>query len=225
MIVLEVLLIAIAVLIVLLLAAPFEASLRGAWPESSALGRASWGGVLVVFRLEARPGGYSSRLAVLGLTVWKSGGRPGTSGSEAKAKPEKPEKPKPKKKGTSSGGTLRMLKDRELWREAISFLRRLVRALRLEAKVDGAYGTDDAALTGILAGIIAVLGGSRVMLNLQPVFVEEVLDVEGYAKTRFFIGELIWIVLALLWKRPVRRLWMPKIKAKFRLKEAGQHVY
>lgn len=226
--VIQVVLIVIAALIVLLLAAPFEARARGEWPGRLLEVRASWGWLLVAFRLEARPGAVSPALELLGLTVWK--GKRRRADSPDRGKKDKPEKQKKDggKPGLSARETLRLLTDRELWREAVSFLRRLVRALRLEARLDGSYGTDDPALTGVLAGLIAALSNEKIALNLRPDFVEEVLDIEGYVRTRFYLGELIVIVLALLWRKPVRRLWLTKVKSrfkfKFKVKEEIQHV-
>lgn len=214
--VIQVFLLLLAALAGLLLAVPFGVKVRGKWPDRFIRARISWGGALAVFNLEARPGEVSPSLAVLGMTVWRGQGKE----SPRREKRDKREKGKKVKgrSGFSAREGLRILADRELWGEAVSFLRRVKRALRMEARMEGVYGAEDPALTGMAAGLLGVLSSEKVVLNLQPDFCEEVLDIEGFFSSRFFLGELLGIGLALLWRKPVRRLWVPRLKAKFKFK-------
>lgn len=210
----------VTVLLVFLLFMPFDFAGRGEWGSVKYIeARLKWAGGLAVIGFAVREGSFNTTLSIGGLTLWRGG-------KKKKSLP-RPGKQKPAKKNNdfSLRNIIGLLSDGELFKVGIAFLRRLVRAFRLDIKLSGRYGADDPALTGLLAGLLALINGDKIKLNVQPDFTEAVLDLRGALLSRVIPAELLGICLALLWQKPVRRIWLSTIKSKMRFKkEAVQHV-
>lgn len=211
---------AAAVLLILLLIVPFDFEGRGEWGEVKYIkATLKWAGGLVLLGLAVRRASFDTTLSIGGFKLWRGG-------KKKKSLPH-PKKQKTVKKNNDFNlrKTVELLSDGELLKAGIAFLRRLVRALRLDVMLSGRYGTDDPALTGVLAGLLALVNGDKINLSMQPDFAEAVLDLRGTLHSRVIPAELLGICLALLWQKPVRTIWMSAIKTKIRFKkEAVQHV-
>lgn len=215
-----VILTAAAILLVLLLIMPVDFTCRGEWGEVKYIeARLKWAGGLAVLGFAVREGSFDTTLSTGGLTLWRGG-------KKKKGLP-RPGKQKPSKKNNNFNlrKTAGLLSDGELFKVGIAFLRRLVSAFRLDVKLSGRYGASDPALTGVLAGLLALVNGDKLKLSFQPDFTEEVLDLRGALRSRVIPVELLGICLTLLWQKPVRRIWSSVIKTKIKFKKgAVQHV-
>lgn len=113
---------------------------------------------------------------------------------------------------------------RDFMNAVYRYLKKLVRCLNLEARLEGEYGTGDPAVTGILSGVIAALTNEQSQICLYPNFMEVSLDMEGEFKGRFFpivpLGHTVVLVLS----SPVRSLWWPKFNIKNRVREVVGNV-
>lgn len=106
-------------------------------------------------------------------------------------------------------------------REALSLLpelrlctARLWRSLGLEAKGDLAYGLEDPYLTGLCEGLRAMVPCPE-DLRLTPDFGEARL--EGWAQVRMTLIPIkpAVVLVGTLFRRSVRRIWWPRLKARF----------
>ncbi|MDD4238564.1 MAG: DUF2953 domain-containing protein [Desulfotomaculaceae bacterium] len=215
-----VILIIAAVLLVLLLSMPFDFTGRGEWGNVKYIeARLKWAGGLATLGFAVREGSFNAALSIGGLTLWRGGKKEKSLPRTGKQKPAK------KKNDFGLRETIGLLSDVELFKVGIAFLRRLVRAFRLDIKLSGRYGADDPALTGLSAGLLAMINGDKIKLNVQPDFSEAVLDLKGVLHSRVIPAELLGICLSLLWQKPVRRIWYSAIKTKMKFKkEEVQHV-
>jgi len=102
-------------------------------------------------------------------------------------------------------------------------LARSWRALRLQVDLEGEYGLDDPAATGMLAGALATWaatfrgGGnaqapSSISYRFSPVFDRTVVVFRCRIRARPRPGRLVWPWLVLALHPQVRRLWWAKIK-------------
>lgn len=119
---------------------------------------------------------------------------------------------------------INVVTDEDLRSSVIGFLRKLVKSLNLKLKLEGVFGTDEPALTGMLFGFIFMLRTDNIVLNLQPDFTDLMIDINGSISSRFIPAHLLGQSLAFLFSKPVRRLWLPKFINKFKLKEVIPHV-
>jgi hypothetical protein len=209
-----------AVLLILLMIMPIDFTGRGEWGDVRFVEiRLQWACGLAALGFAVREGSFDTALSIGGLVLWRGGKKKKGSKRPVKQKPDK------KNNDFNLRKTIELLSDAELFKAGIVFLRRLIRAFRLDIKLSGRYGADDPALTGLLAGLLALINGDRIKLNVQPDFTEAVLDIRGALQSRVIPAELLGICLALLWQKPVRRIWLSIIKSKIRFKkEAVQHV-
>jgi hypothetical protein len=97
----------------------------------------------------------------------------------------------------------------EFFREAISFLKEILYALKPgEVNVKGRYGFDDPADTAVLSslimGVCSCLPGANI--ELCPVFDSEVIDMSLLISGRLAPITLVFIALRYLLKKEVRRV-------------------
>jgi len=211
---------AAAGLLVLLLIMPFDFTGRGEWGDVKYIeARLKWAGGLAAIGFAVREGSLNTTLSIGGLTLWRGGKKEKNIPRPGKQKTVK------KKNDYNLRKAIGLMSDGELFKAGIAFLRRLVRAFRLDIKLSGRYGSDDPALTGFLAGLLALINGDKIKLNAQPDFTEAVFELRGALRSRVIPAELLGICLTLFWRKPVRRIWLSVIKNKMRFKkEAAQHV-
>lgn len=103
-----------------------------------------------------------------------------------------------------------------LIKEVCRFLIRFQRSLNL--RLEGEYGTDDPALTGFLAGLIAAINSSHCNLRLHPNFSETTLNLRGEMRGRLFPMMLICQFFGFLLAASVRKIWWSALKQKFTIK-------
>lgn len=219
-----VILTAVAALLILLLIIPIDFTGRGEWGDVKFVEiRLQWAGGLAALGFAVREGSFNTALSIVGLVLWRGGKKEKSLTRPVKQKPAK--KKAKKNNDFNLRKTIGLLQDGELFKAGIAFLRRLIRAFRLDIKLSGRYGADDPALTGLLAGLLALLNGNRIKLSVQPDFTETVLDLRGALQSRVIPAELLGICLALICRKPVRKIWLSAIKSKIRFKkEAVQSV-
>jgi len=107
----------------------------------------------------------------------------------------------------------------DIIRAGFVFLKRLWRSLHLrKLDITGVYGFADPAVTGMLCGFIETFRHSRpvAVINLTPVFEEQLLAGRITACGRFFTGEIFLVLLRFAFSRPIRALWWQTLKAKFK---------
>lgn len=133
------------------------------------------------------------------------------------AKKEKKEKKKEKKpKESAWEKTLRVYSNLtpQLFQELIRYFIRIVRSLKIRAKVSGRFGFENPADTGVVFGFIqAVKQPMRFKaVDIQPIFDDT--GVWGSAKisARFWFIQIIFETLKFAFKKCVRRLWMQELK-------------
>lgn len=122
--------------------------------------------------------------------------------------------------GFSFSAAFRVL-NRRLMGAVLEYMNMLFKSLRLRLNLSGIYGTDDPALTGMLAGMLAAMPFAYQSLSLEADFSGPALDVSGEISGRIVPIVLLWLTIRLLLAAPVRKLWwawlknkMLKIKAK-----------
>jgi hypothetical protein len=223
MIFVQVLLTTLGVLLILLLVLPFEITGQGEWGIKKVYQiRITWAGSLLSFNLEAQQGLSYPVLTIFGVTLWRGSGKSGDK--PKKSRQEKKKEAKQNKQGFSLRKAKRMLTDRDLISTSKSFLGNMIKVSGLEFKAWGTYYTDDPALTGIIAGFLAAINKDKIILDLEPDFSDDNLDIKARISGRFMIVKVIAISLTFLWQKPVRYYWLSAIKAKFRFKEVAHHV-
>lgn len=107
----------------------------------------------------------------------------------------------------------------DIIRAGFVFLKRLWRSLHLrKLDITGVYGFADPAVTGMLCGFIETFRHSQpvAVINLTPVFEEQLLAGRITACGRFFTGEIFLVLLRFAFSRPIRALWWQTLKAKFK---------
>lgn len=215
---------AAAGLLLILLSLPFDFTGRGEWGAVKYIeARLKWAGGLAALGFVVQEGSFDATLRIGGLTVWRGGKKEKSLPRPAKQKTVK------KKNDFNLRKTIELWGDGELFKAGIAFLRRLVRAFRLDINLSGRYGADDPALTGLLtgllAGLLALINGDKIKLDMKPDFTEAVLECKGSLRSRIIPAELLGVCLIVLWRKPVRRIWLSVMKNKMKFKrEAAQHV-
>ncbi len=218
----------ILILPVGLLSVPLTFRARGClrteerWLEAGA----AWGyGFLAgTFSLKGRETAFSLRLAGIPLPL-----------SREKSETVKARSKKVKKKGKKKTGrkeekhrfnfSAAAVLNREFLGVVLDYLHRLRQSFRI--RLSGVYGTGDPALTGMLAGLIAVLNTGYHKINLEADFSEPALDLTGEISARIVPVVILWLTMRLLLAKPARKLWCPYLKIKLirrKPKEGAQYV-
>lgn len=201
----------------------FEARGRLAQDKRRLEGKLTWGWGLLAATVGVAGRQTSIRLRLAGM------GLPTPRRKHPTVKAKTPGK-KAGRKRERHGFDLSMVStalSRKLLAVAFVYLKTLFRSLRLRLQVTGTYGTDDPALTGLLAGLFAALHAEHLNLDLGPDFDGPILDVAGETSGRIIPIVILWLTIRLLLAKPVRRLWWTLLKTKFirrKPKEAAQYV-
>ncbi|MCL6477176.1 MAG: hypothetical protein K6T65_02050 [Peptococcaceae bacterium] len=185
--------------------------------------RIAWGGGLLaaVVGINGEKTSFGLRLAGIAIPVSRK--KPG------KAKTKKTGK-KAGRKGERHGFNLSAVNtvlNRKLLTILSGYLKRIVGSCRIRLRLRGVCGADDPALTGLIAGLIAMLHTEHFNLNLDADFSGPILDVDGEASGRIIPVVILWLTIRLLLAEPVRKIWWTQLKNKFvkrKPKEAAQYV-
>ncbi|WP_276623779.1 hypothetical protein [Syntrophomonas wolfei] len=212
-------LIALAALLGVILLAPVHIDFRGEYAQTLSFhGRLRWAGGLLSLDLKHHHGKLELTPGCLGLkkTFKKA--------AEGKKQPDGQESGPDKRRKGQSDSPLSFLNLR-LLAAVNKSIRRLLRALHLKVKLSGVYGFDDPSLTGFVLGVMTALGTVKnYSIDLKPEFAGEAVDLRGWIQTWFIPFHILFIVLGLILKKPVRAIWWPKIKNSKKHKEAVQYA-
>lgn len=212
---------------VLLLVVPLTFKARGRTVDPQLKLRIAWGGGLLAAVIETSGRKTAFRLRLAGITLPNPRRQPGAAKKAAKKSGQ--QKGRQKKQGFSPPALSDVL-SRQLLAEVMGYLKRLFKSLSLRLQLSGIYGTDDPALTGLIAGLMATLRTEHYNINLDADFSEPVLDVTGEASGRVVPGIILWLTIRLLSAKPVRKLWWAQLKKKLvgksikKSKEAAKYV-
>lgn len=122
-----------------------------------------------------------------------------------KMKKEKEEETEQKAKADNS---LKSMFDTKLIKEAFEYIKKIISQVKPEnLQIKGVYGFEDPSLTGMTAGFIyslqALLPQSRI--QLQPCFVDEVLELEAEAEGSIRGGKIAYDTIRFLLKPDIRK--------------------
>lgn len=210
---------------ILLLSVPVRVRISGRYSDRERWFRAMllWGVGLIAAEFSFTEEQRNLDLRIAGLFhVHKNGERLTGSNNRHQGRRRKPARTQ----RHLTPATVRRLFDRRLLSGLLGYLKQLVRSLDLRLCLTGTYGTDDPALTGMLAALVACTANENRRLELQPDFEESGVDLTGSIECRVVPIVIIGLTLKLLLTSPVRRLWWPKLfkKNNNNLKEVIQHV-
>ena len=220
-----VLIVILAVLTMGLLSVPLTFKAVGCLqPKEKRLeARVTWGWGVIATTIELNRGKPSFGLRFAGITVPVFRKKPVVS----KAKNIRKKAERKKERNGFNLSTVFMVLNKKLLTVFLGYIKRLFGSLRLRLHLSGVYGTDDPALTGMIAAIFAVLRAEHINFDLNADFRGPVLDVAGETSGRIVPMEILWITLCLLISEPVRKLWWAQFKTKFirrKQKEDAQYV-
>lgn len=116
--------------------------------------------------------------------------------------------------------------NRQVLAVVLGYLKNLIKSFRLQLRLKGVYGTDDPAVTGMIAGLIAVLRAERIILDLDTNFSGPILDVAGETSGRVVPIVILWYTIRLMMAKPVRRVWWAQLIKNYqkKTKEGAQYV-
>ena len=222
----------IVLLPVVLLSVPLTFNAKGRTVDPQLELKISWGRGLIAAVIETNGRKTAFRLRLALITLPSPRKQPGTAKKAAKQSGQ--QKGQKEKVGKEKQGfSLPALSDvisRQLLAEVMGYLKRLFKSIRLRLRLSGVYGTDDPALTGLIAGLMATLRTKHYNINLDADFSEPILDVTGETSGRVVPGVILWFTIRLLLSKPVRKLWWTQLKKKLagksikKSKEAARHV-
>jgi hypothetical protein len=186
--------------------APFSFQVQGCLAEKAAgEGKLAWAGGLLAVRFvfaNSKPDFF------VRFGIWEKRLPKEASQSEQK-------KASRTRKTYRTGQVVTFL-NTSLIKEVCRFLIRFQRSLNL--RLEGEYGTDDPALTGFLAGLIAAINSSHCNLRLHPNFSATTLNLRGEISGRLVPMMLICQFFGFLLAASVRKIWWPALKQKFTIK-------
>lgn len=103
--------------------------------------------------------------------------------------------------------SLKSMIDTKLIKEGFAYLKKLVMQIKpKQMHLQGVYGFDDPSLTGMTAGFLYTLQGvwPQSKIQMQPNFMEEVLELELKAAGNLQAGRVLWDTARFLLKKDVR---------------------
>ncbi|MCL6635454.1 MAG: hypothetical protein K6T29_06765 [Peptococcaceae bacterium] len=168
-----------------------------------------WGLVAAAVETGGRETAFGIRLAGMSLPV----SRKKTGAARAK-KAGKKKGRKRERRGFNLSAAGAVF-DRKLQATVLGCLKGVYKSFRLRVRLRGVYGTGDPALTGMLAGLAAVLNAGNIDLGLEPDFSGPALDLTGEISGRIVPVVILWFAVRLLLAGPVRGLWWTRLKTKF----------
>lgn len=214
----------VGVLLVAVLALPFECETAGVVDEETLAGhvhaRFGWG--LLAVRAES---GRGVTVRVVGRRLALGGNERRDTREEARqraaraaakkatAKEKAAKKKAAKKRRARRRRSLRdVLRARSALRRALG---RAMGALHLDGRVEGTIGLDDPADTAVVIGLVSALaaGTSRLSVDVGPSWMEETVRLRAQLRARFRLAALAWIALRALATSEVRRALLGQRRA------------
>ena len=220
-----VLLVILVLLPVGLLSVPMNFKAKGSlrMEERNLKLRLAWGWGLLSAAVEINGQETTFRLRLAGISLpaprknkpvnaaTASTGKPaGRAGKQAK---NKKHAGRHKKHDFSFPSIIAVL-NRQMLAAVLGYLKRLFKSLRLRLRLNGVYGTDDPAMTGLIAGLIAALQAEHLKLDLNADFNGPIVDVAGATSGRMVPIVILWHTISFFLAKPVRKLWWAMLKIK-----------
>ena len=214
------LLLSFIALILVILFVPLNFCGQGRWAENmSGEIELAWAGGLIATRWRLNQPEKNQFILRLGTWVkplHRRKSEPVHTSSRLAPEGEQPS-PLPPKSKPHPKNNLSYIKpflSRHVIRESLLFLRQLWKSLQLRFDLTGEYGTEDPALTGMLAAGISALNGACGGLHLQSNFECNTLDLQGEVRGRIIPAQLIWECGRFLSRSPIRKIWWPILNEK-----------
>jgi hypothetical protein len=180
-----------------------------------------WGLLAVTAGIDGRKKSLGIRLAGIALPASRK-----TSGTVKAKKPRK-KTVRQGKKSPFNFSTVIAVLNRQFINTMLAYLKKIISSCRLRLHLKGVYGTDDPALTGLLAGLMAALRTGHFRPALEADFNGPILDVDLKTSGRIIPITVLGLTMGLLLAGPVRKLWWGLLKNKFsrrKQKEVVQYV-
>ena len=217
-----VLLLILVLLPVGLLSVPliFKARGRLSMEERQLESTIAWGWGLLSVAVEIRGKETAIRLRLAGISLPAPRKKPVNEGTArtgkqaGRAGKRTPKHAGRNKKHGSGFPSIIGVLNRQMLAAVLGYLRRLLKSLRLRLRLSGVYGTDDPAITGLIAGLITALHAERLNLDLNPDFSGPIIDVAGEAAGRIVPMAILWHTISFFLAKPVRKLWWAMFKIK-----------
>jgi len=135
-----------------------------------------------------------------------------TQGIPQEEEPEKTEQEEKVKK-LNRNLTLKDLTNKEFLQEIFDYIKRVLNMAKPKyLHIYGAYGFDDPAVTGLVCGFIGIVKAllPEAKLQLEPVFNEEILELDIRIQGSMTAGALAYQTLRTVSKKPVRNIIFKK---------------
>jgi hypothetical protein len=152
---------------------------------------------------------------------WRSGdGDRPSSGLRTESPEIKPtqDAKKPRKYGWSF---IKPFLNQTVFKEGLLFIRQLWKSLKLRFNLSGEYGTEDPALTGMIAALISALDLGNGNFRIRSNFECNTLDLQGELRGRIIPALLMWQCGRFILRPPIRRIWWPILTTRIIRKEGG----
>ena len=123
-------------------------------------------------------------------------------------KEEKEKNKKNSKKKKKSSFNIRDYIEREFINDLINYFKDIIRIIKPKTvKINGFYGFDDPSLTGMICGIIPLISNliPKSDINLQPVFDDEIIEIECDVHGKISLLSAIVKTLKLIFKKNNRQ--------------------
>jgi len=177
-----------------------------------------WGLLSAAVEINGKESAFRLRLAGFWLPVprkkpvhigtTKTGKQTGRAGKQAQKHAGRR-----KKHGFSLFSIIAVL-NRQVLATVLDYLKRLFKSLRLRLRLNGVYGTDDPAMTGLIAGLIAALHAKHLKFDLDADFSGPIIDLAGETSGRLIPIVILWHTMSFFLAKPVRKLWWSMFKIK-----------
>ncbi|MDP4146193.1 MAG: DUF2953 domain-containing protein [Bacillota bacterium] len=134
---------------------------------------------------------------------------------EKKKQKAKKYKDKKDKKQKEDKESLKEVFKRDFFKNIFRYVKDIINIIRPKyVSIKGIYGFEDPSITGMLCGIVPLISPliKRGGIKLQPVFEDEIMDIEAEVYGRITIILLVWRTLKLVFSKPIRKIIFKKRK-------------
>ncbi|MHC1684784.1 MAG: DUF2953 domain-containing protein [Clostridiaceae bacterium] len=202
------LLVVLLTILIIILIIPFQYEFNGSYnDELNYDGNVLWAFrffKVMIFRSEEK---IQFALFICGKKVFVKNLHSEEVNKNNKDKQPKIKEKKTKEKSTSRGSVKEYFEKRFL-RDIIAYFKEVLEVIKPKSvKIHGIYGFQDPSITGILCGFIPLI--SLVIPNrdimLEPVFDDDVLELDVSVSGKIILGIILVKTLALIFKESVRK--------------------
>lgn len=135
----------------------------------------------------------------------------GEEQSQKKAEKEK----KKEKRNEKRGPRLKDITNKEFLKEILEYIKKVLSIAKPKyLHLYGSYGFEDPALMGIVSGFVGIIRSvlPDAKLALNPVFDDEIIDLDFRVKGSLTVGSVAYHTLRTVFKKPVRGILFKKNK-------------